>query len=98
MIILIDGIEPQFKIYKMTECIENKFYIGKSKTPLKERMNHHMRNSLDCDKHFSNIGWNNVTVEIIEACYDENDMNKKEKFHIQKYFNSDFDKILNLKC
>ena len=25
-------------------------------------------------------------------------MNEKERFYIQKYFNSDFDKILNLKC
>ena len=38
---MINGIEPQFKVYKMTETVENKFYIGKTKQPLRDRMNGH---------------------------------------------------------
>ena len=70
MKIIITGIEPQFKIYKMSENIENKFYIGKTKQPLKDRMNSHINGSHDCiraDKHFADVGWRNITVEIIDT-------------------------------
>ena len=29
MNIIINGVEPQFKVYKMTESVESKFYVGK---------------------------------------------------------------------
>ena len=35
MNIIIKGTKPQFKIYKMIETVENKFYIGKTKKPSK---------------------------------------------------------------
>ena len=41
MKILDFGIEPQFKVYKISENIENKFYIGKTKQSLKDRMKSH---------------------------------------------------------
>ena len=41
MKIVINGTEPQFKVYKMTESIENKFYSGKTKNPLRDRMTAH---------------------------------------------------------
>ena len=68
--------EPQFKVYKMTESIENKYYYGKTRQPIHLRMKQHRESTkLACDIHFSNIGWNNVTCEVIEACKTEEEMN-----------------------
>ena len=87
MKINIIGIEPQFKIYKMTECIENKFYIGKTKQPLKDRMNGH-RHGHECikaDNHFADVGWRNVTVDIIEVANSEQELKLKEEEQIKKH-------------
>ena len=83
------GIEPQFKVYKMSENIENKFYIGKTKQSLKDRMKSHRRcdndDSTSADTHFSNIGWNNVTVQVIDVCNDEIDLIQKEYDYIRNF-------------
>ena len=63
--------EPQFKVYKMTESIENKFYYGKTSQQIDKRMKQHQERKLSCDVHFSNVGWNNVTRQVIEACNEE---------------------------
>ena len=85
MIIIIEGVEPQFKVYKMSESIDNKFYIGKTKQPLRIRMNGN-RSSGDifcpADKHFADVGWRNVTVEIIDTANDEKELLFKEREHI----------------
>ena len=89
MQILDFGLEPQFKIYKMSENIENKFYIGKTKQSLKDRMKAHRKGDNDdctsADTHFSNVGWSNVTVEIIDVCNDEVTLIQKEYDYIKKY-------------
>ncbi len=88
MRIIIEGIEPQFKVYKMTETVENKFYIGKTKNPLKERMNGHRHGNhgeKSADTHFSNVGWNNVTVEIVDIANSEEELKAKEEEQITKY-------------
>ena len=87
MKIIIDGLEPQFKVYKMSESIENKFYIGMTKTPLKERMNGHRYGNHGLKSactHFSNVGWNNVTVEIIDTANSEEELRSKEEKQIIK--------------
>ena len=86
--IIIDGVEPQFKIYKMSECIENKFYIGKTKRPLRERISHHRRDRrrpAKADLHFDKVGWHNVTVEIIDTASTDDQLILKEYEHILKY-------------
>ena len=86
MNIIINGIEPQFKIYKMTESIENKFYIGKTKQPIKVRMNSHRHGGHECvtaDNHFADVGWRNVTVEIIDSADNEDELKIKEEQHIR---------------
>ena len=83
------GIEPQFKIYKMSENVENKFYIGKTRQPLNDRMKGHRKcdndDSTSADTHFSNIGWNNVTCQIIDVCNDEIELIQKEYDYIRKF-------------
>ena len=86
MKIIIKGIEPEFKIYKMSESIEGKFYIGKTKQSLKDRMYGHQHSHalVPADDHFADVGWRNVTVEIIDSGNDEEEMNKKEIENISK--------------
>ena len=76
--------EPCFKVYKMSESIENKYYYGKTRQPIHLRMKQHRDDKLFCDVHFGNVGWKNVTCEVIEACKDEEDMNLKEQKHINQ--------------
>ena len=88
MKINIQGIEPQFKVYRMTEFVENKFYIGKTKKPLKDRMNGHRHGDhgeKSADTHFSNVGWNNVIVEIIDTANSEEELKMKEEEQITKH-------------
>ena len=82
MFIKIEGVEPQFKVYKMSESVEGKVYIGKTKRPLQERMNCHRSSRQYADKHFSNVGWNNVTVEIIDTANNDVELSKKEYIKI----------------
>lgn len=76
--------EPCYKIYKMSESIENKYYYGKTHQPLHLRMKQHQEGKLACDVHFSNVGFNNVTVEIVEPAKNEEDMNMLEQKYIRK--------------
>jgi len=95
MFIKIDGVEPQFKVYKMSECIEGKIYIGKTKRPIRDRMNNHRSSQQYADKHFSNVGWNNVVVEIIDTANDENELNRKEFIKINEYYKNHKSSLLN---
>jgi len=74
--------EPCFKIYKMSESVENKYYYGKTHQPFHLRMQQHKEGRLSCDVHFSNVGWNNVLCEIIEAAKNEEHMNLREQKYI----------------
>jgi len=94
MKIIIDGIEPQFKVYKMEEIINNKIYIGSTSNSLKSRMNNHMHSHNKVDTYFSNIGWSNVTVQIIDTAGDKTEMKKKENLNIENYKNMKSD-LLN---
>jgi len=95
MKIIINGIEPHFKIYKMSECIKNKFYIGKTKQSLKDRMNGHRHGGHSCvsaDNHFADIGWRNVTVEIIDQANNDDELILREEEQIK---NNASDLMLN---
>ena len=96
MKITIIGTEPQFKVYKMHESVENKFYIGKTKKPLTERMQTHRTGRLSADIHFGNVGWNNVSVEIIDVANNDEELAKKEEEHIIKNIKENFKNILNM--
>ena len=95
MLIKIEGIEPQFKVYKMSENVEGKIYIGKTKCPLKERMKGHRYGKMPCDKHFSNVGWNNVTVEIIDTANSDAELLVRENKKISEYYGNNKVNLLN---
>ena len=95
MKIIRNGTEPQFKVYKMSENIENKFYIGKTFLRLYMRMNQHTHQHTNADNHFANIGWDNVTVEIIDTANNKDELLRKERENIIKHYLLDKNHILN---
>ena len=95
MNIIIDGIEPQFKVYQMTEYIENKTYIGSTSYPLKCRMSGHRNSHNKVDMYFADVGWNNVIVQIIDTANNKDEMRKKENEHINNIRNASPTSLLN---
>ena len=84
MKINIVGTEPQFKIYRMHENIENKYYIGKTSLSIHDRMSKHQNSPIQhSDKHFANVGWNDVTVDIIDTANSNEELTEKEKYYIR---------------
>lgn len=82
-------------IYKITNTINNKCYIGKSEN-LPDRIKYHIKSLLNGDnknKHMQNAykkyGENSFTVEIIEILNEEDDINDREKYWISFYNSND---------
>ena len=78
-------------IYKITNKINNKIYIGQTTTSIEERMRKHVdkaKNQLEgltgIDAAIKKYGWNNFSVEQICECPNE-DLNIQEQFYISKY-------------
>lgn len=82
--------ELQFNgVYKITNIINNKFYIGScsSKTFLYERLKHHEQdliNNRHCNSYlqrsFNKYGINNFYYEIIEICEAEECIEKEQSW------------------
>lgn len=79
-------------IYKLTNVINNKYYIGQSKN-IEKRLKSHISDSkrvnnqrgqtpLYDDMRF--FGHDNFRLEILEECK-ENELDEKEKYYIEKY-------------
>ena len=95
MKLIISGIEPQFKIYKMSEDLNNKVYIGSTFYPIKSRMSAHKHANNKVDQYFSNVGFDNVTCEIIDFANNKQEMRIKENEHIENFRKNNPDHILN---
>ena len=75
-------------IYKITNQINNKVYIGQTITPIKQRMYKHYSNAKKAktgiDFAINKYGKENFLVEEICKCKNE-ELDDLEKFYIQKY-------------
>lgn len=77
-------------IYKATNKINGKCYIGRTVKKFEKRKSEHLQESKMDRKnsHFYNAinkyGWDNFDWEIIEECNDENLLREKEIYHIDK--------------
>jgi len=69
-------------------------YIGKTKSPIYLRINAHKHSDASADIHFSDEGWKNVTTEIIDEAKDEEELDYKEKEHINNYYRTHKDLLL----
>lgn len=77
-------------IYKITNIINNKIYIGKTEKTINKRMRDH----INCSKRkrtytsylynaMNEYGVENFKIEVIEECFDKENLNKREKFWIK---------------
>ena len=83
------------KIYKI-ECSDGHYYIGSTTQKLNHRLNHHKITSKTQNTtayiHIKNIGWDNVTIKLIEnyPCDLKQQLNEKEDYYIMQYKNDPF--------
>ena len=79
-------------IYKITNLLNNKNYIGLSSN-IEKRWKEHLSDTYSCeDKHFNNplykdikeIGIQNFSFTILEEC-DQDSLSEKEKYYIKIY-------------
>lgn len=79
------------KIYKITNTINNKIYIGKTKRDIKLRLQEHIRDSNNPDKNIplhqaiKKYGKENFIIEIIEDNIIDDELDNKEKYYIQLF-------------
>lgn len=78
-------------IYKITNLLNNKFYIGKTKHPIDKRYYNHLwcvdnKNDVTCKIHnaIRKYGKENFKIELIDTCYSEEELNEKERYWIEK--------------
>ena len=80
-------------IYKITNLINNKIYIGQTIRPIQDRFHRHINDALNniLDTHFARAirkyGKNNFIIEQIDQAQTQDELNKKEQYWIQ-YYNS----------
>jgi group I intron endonuclease len=74
-------------VYKITNKINGKIYIGQTITTLKQRWKCHKYSKDDClfHKAIRKYGAENFTVEQIDVATDMEELNKKEKYWIEFY-------------
>lgn len=77
-------------IYKATNLINGKVYIGQTTKTLEERMKRHKQDSKKYDTYFyraiNKYGWNNFIWEIIhDNINDEDELDRLEEYYISLY-------------
>jgi len=78
-------------IYKATNLINNKSYIGQTQNSLKQRKNEHInhaksnRYSMIFHKAIRKYGNDNFKWEVLCECNDIDELNKMEKHHIKEH-------------
>lgn len=81
-------------IYKITNNINNKIYIGKTKYTIEKRFNGHIKRAEHNDRNYplynamNKYGIENFSISVIEEC-SEDLLNEREKFWISKFNSTD---------
>lgn len=78
-----------WKIYKITNIINQKSYIGQTCQTVEERWRKHLSDAPKLNTPFSNAiekyGWDNFTKEVIDTATTKEEADKKEKYWINHY-------------
>lgn len=69
-------------IYKLTNLINGKIYVGKTIQPLKRRLARHQRTKSMIGNAIRKYGWEKFKVEIIDVCNNLEQLNDREKYWI----------------
>ena len=78
-------------IYKITNKVNGKVYIGQSVRPIEKRFNRHMNDAIKnkLDTHFARAirkyGRDNFICEVIDIATNQTDLTLKEQYWIQYY-------------
>ena len=67
-------------VYKITNHLNGKIYVGQTIRPLKERFNGHKCGSLFVDKEIQKYGAENFTIEVLEECETTKQLREQEIF------------------
>ena len=80
------------KIYKITNLVNHKVYIGKTQLSIEERFKEHVRDSRREREEkrplydaMNKYGIENFVIELIEDNISDEDINNKEQFYIKQY-------------
>ncbi len=71
-------------IYKTTNLINGKIYIGQKKSD-KFLFNQYLGSGTKLKSAIKHYGKENFKVELLEECYSKQSLNNREKFYIEKY-------------
>lgn len=87
-------------VYKATNIINNKVYIGATTTSLNQRMQEHLRHAKDINTDFAKdiikYGGSNFDWEILQEADSKDELYKLEKYYIEKYNTFQSDKGYNM--
>lgn len=76
-------------IYKITNTINDKIYIGYTTTSIETRMRKHKTDDIKSDtvlgRAIKKYGWDKFRWEILEECDDKERLLELEKYYIDKY-------------
>jgi len=78
-----------YKLYKITNSVNNKLYIGITKLPIEQRWAQHIKDSMDPEypihRAIKKYGTNNFTVMLLEESENRSYISDLEEPTIQKY-------------
>lgn len=77
------------KIYRLVNSVDDEEYVGSTCTTLAKRLYGHkkdaQRGKLPAYKHLNEVGWNNVSIVLIEeySCENKNQLERRERYWIE---------------
>ena len=69
-------------IYKITNRLNEKIYVGQTKQPIEKRFLQHFYEKTPLGQAMRECGIENFTIEIIDRCETQEQLNEREKFWI----------------
>ena len=91
----------KYIVYKITNLINNKIYIGQTTESLKKRWKRHCGYQLNDKTYLHNTmkkyGIKNFSIEIIDMAKNQEELDEKEYFYIKLYMSDNKDIGYNLK-
>ena len=80
-----DILEKSCVIYAIINTINGKIYVGQTRQKLKFRIWAHKNHNEFClGRAIKKYGWKNFKIEILEECFNEDELNEREIFWIDK--------------
>mgnify|MGYP002868992889 CR=1 FL=1 len=69
-------------VYKITNLLNEKIYIGQTKQPIERRFIQHSKANSPLGQAMRECGLENFTIEIIERCKNQTELNERKKLNL----------------